>query len=62
MARPRTFSIDDLLDVAETIVTSGDATGLTLRALSAASGASNGSIYHLFRSKEELLARAWLRS
>ncbi|NLA35716.1 MAG: TetR/AcrR family transcriptional regulator, partial [Actinobacteria bacterium] len=32
MARPRTFSIDDLLDVAETIVTSGDATGLTLRA------------------------------
>lgn len=62
MARPRTFSIDDLLDVAETIVTSGDAAGLTLRALSAASGASNGSIYHLFRSKEELLARAWLRS
>lgn len=43
-------------------MTSGDPAGLTLRSLAAATGASNGSIYHAFRSKEELLARLWLRA
>ena len=61
MARTRLYPLDDLLDVAEQIVTSADPAGLTLRALAAASGASNGTIYHAFRSKEELLARLWLR-
>ena len=62
MARRRLHSHDDLLDVAEQLVTSGDPAGLTLRALAASSGASNGTIYHAFRSKEELLARLWLRA
>jgi len=60
--RPRLHSVDDLLDVAERLVTSGDPAGLTLRALASSAGASNGSIYHAFRSREELLARLWLRS
>lgn len=62
MARPRLHSLDDLLDIAEQLVTSGDPTGLTLRGLAGAAGASNGTIYHAFRSKEELLARLWLRA
>jgi AcrR family transcriptional regulator len=62
MPRPRLHSLDELLDVAERLVTSGDPTGLTLRGLATAAGASNGTIYHAFRSKEELLARLWLRA
>lgn len=62
MARSRRHSLDDLLDAAEQLVTSGDPTGLTLRALAASAGASNGTIYHAFHSKEELLARLWLRA
>lgn len=62
MARQRLHTLDDLLDVAEQIVTSGDPSGLTLRSLAAAAGASNGTIYHAFGSKDVLLARLWLRS
>lgn len=62
MPRARLHSLDELLDVAEQLVTHGDPSGLTLRALAVASGASNGTIYHAFHSKEELLARLWLRA
>jgi len=62
MARPRLHSLDDLLDVAEQIVVSGDPGGLTLRGLAVRAGVSNGTIYHAFGSKEELLARLWLRA
>ncbi|SDK55171.1 transcriptional regulator, TetR family [Nocardioides sp. YR527] len=62
MSRQRRHTLDDLLDVAEQIVTSGDPSGLTLRSLATASGASNGTIYHAFGSKDVLLARLWLRS
>ena len=62
MARPRLHSLDDLLDVAEQIVVSGDPGGLTLRGLATTAGVSNGTIYHAFGSKEELLARLWLRA
>ncbi|MBC7277643.1 TetR/AcrR family transcriptional regulator [Nocardioides sp.] len=62
MSRQRLHTLDDLLDVAEQIVTSGDPSGLTLRSLAAAAGASNGTIYHAFGSKDVLLARLWIRS
>jgi AcrR family transcriptional regulator len=62
MARPRTNDLDTLLDVAEQIATSTGTSGLTLRRLAAEAGASNGSIYHSFSSKEELLARVWARA
>jgi AcrR family transcriptional regulator len=62
MPRPRTHDVDELLDVAEQIVTETGTAGLTLRNLAAAAGVSNGSIYHAFSSKEELLARVWLRT
>jgi len=62
MARPRLHSLEELLDVAEELITNGDQAGLTLRSLAVSSGASNGTIYHAFGSKEELLARLWLRA
>lgn len=62
MARPRLHELDDLLDVAERLVTGGDTAGLTLRGLAASAGVSNGTIYHAFSSKEDLLARLWLRA
>lgn len=62
MSRQRLHTLDDLLDVAEQIVTSGEPSGLTLRSLATAAGASNGTIYHAFGSKDVLLARLWLRS
>lgn len=62
MARPRTNDLDMLLDVAERLATAGDPGGLTLRRLAVEAGASNGSIYHAFSSKEDLLAKVWIRA
>lgn len=62
MARRRLHTLDELLDIAEQLVTSGGPTGLTLRSLATAAGASNGTIYHAFHSKDALLARLWLRA
>lgn len=62
MARPRLHAPDDLLDVAEQIVTEADPAGLTLRSLAQRGGVPTGTIYHAFGSKEELLARLWLRA
>lgn len=62
MPRPRTTDLDTLLDVAERIATSTGTSGLTLRRLATEAGVSNGSIYHSFSSKEELLARVWARA
>ena len=62
MARQRLHSLDELLDAAEQLVTGSDPGGLTLRALATTAGVPNGTIYHAFRSKEELLARLWLRA
>lgn len=61
MPRPRVHDIDDLLDAAQRLFAEGGVEGLTLRALASAAGVSNGSIYHAFVSKEELVARLWLR-
>lgn len=43
-------------------MTSSGPAGLTLRSLATSSGAPSGTIYHAFHSKEELLARLWLRA
>jgi AcrR family transcriptional regulator len=62
MPRPRTHDLDSLLDVAEQVAGAEGPAGLTLRRLAAEAGVSNGSIYHAFSSKEELLARVWARA
>lgn len=62
MSRPRLHDLDDLLDVAERLVTDGDPAGLTLRTLATTARVPTGSIYHAFTSKDDLLARLWLRA
>jgi AcrR family transcriptional regulator len=56
------FSTDAILDAARAVIVQRGARGLTVEALAGASGAPVGSIYHRFRSVDEVLARAWLRA
>ncbi|HMT04995.1 MAG TPA: helix-turn-helix domain-containing protein [Solirubrobacterales bacterium] len=62
MARPRTHDIDALLDSAEQLLADKGGSGVTIRALAAATGASSGSLYHAFGSRADLLAHIWLRA
>jgi len=62
MPRPRLHDLDELLDVAEQLVADAGPAGLTSRALATEAGVSNGTIYHAFGSRAELLARVWLRA
>ncbi|CAM3333755.1 TetR family transcriptional regulator [Mycobacterium intermedium] len=62
MPRPRVYDTDRVLDAAESLaVTSGPA-AVTIRAISAAVGVSNGAVYHTFGSRAGLLGRVWLRA
>lgn len=61
MARPRRYDLDDLLDHARALWVEHGQAGLTIRALSGRSGASNGAIYNAFGTRDNLLARVWLR-
>ncbi|MCL2466902.1 MAG: TetR/AcrR family transcriptional regulator [Micrococcales bacterium] len=61
MGRAAKFTDDQLLDAARDVVAIHGATA-TVAQVSAASGAATGSVYHRFRSRDELLARLWLRS
>jgi AcrR family transcriptional regulator len=59
MGRPRQHDLDALLGHARSLWIERGAEGLTIRALSSASGASNGAVYHAFGSRAGLLARVW---
>ncbi|MFZ1163420.1 TetR/AcrR family transcriptional regulator [Mycobacterium sp.] len=62
MPRPRVYEPDRVLDAVETLaVTSGPA-AVTIRAISATVGLSNGALYHTFGSRSGLMGRAWLRA
>ncbi len=61
MGRSRKFTDDQLLDAARDMVAT-HGPGATVAQVSTASGAPTGSIYHRFRSRDELLVRLWLRS
>ncbi|WP_194818807.1 TetR/AcrR family transcriptional regulator [Nocardia sp. XZ_19_385] len=62
MARPRRFTDDQVLDAARELLADPATTRPGIAAISAASGIHIGSIYVRFASREELLARLWLRS
>ncbi|WP_067686713.1 TetR/AcrR family transcriptional regulator [Nocardia jejuensis] len=62
MARPRTHDPDTVLDAAESLAVSAGPAAVTIRAVAAATGMSNGAIYHTFASRSELLARTWIRA
>jgi AcrR family transcriptional regulator len=58
----QTFSTDEILDAAGDIVVRNGPRALTIDAVTRATAAPVGSIYHRFRSVDELLARLWLRA
>jgi AcrR family transcriptional regulator len=62
MPRPRTHDPDTVLDAAESLAVGSGPAAVTTRAVAAATGISNGAIYHTFGSRAELLARTWLRA
>ncbi|WP_378729744.1 TetR family transcriptional regulator [Nocardia brasiliensis] len=62
MPRPRTHDPDIVLDAAETLAAHSGPAAVTTRAVAAATGVSNGAIYHTFGSRAELLGRTWLRA
>ena len=62
MPRPRVHDPDRVLDAAESLAVSSGPAAVTIRAISAAVGVSNGAVYHTFGSRTGLLARAWLRA
>jgi AcrR family transcriptional regulator len=62
MARPRVHDIDMLLDAAEELLADGGAQAVTVRALAERTGASSGSLYHAFGSRNALLGHLWLRA
>ncbi len=62
MPRPRTHDPDTVLDAAEALAVRSGPAAVTTRAVAAATGVSNGAIYHTFGSRAELLGRTWLRA
>ncbi|MFE9577712.1 TetR/AcrR family transcriptional regulator [Nocardia sp. NPDC006044] len=62
MPRPRTHDPDIVLDAVESLAVVSGPASVTTRAVAAATGVSNGAIYHTFGSRSELLGRTWLRA
>lgn len=61
MGRPRRYDRETLIDHARALWVEHGMTGVTVRALRALSGASNGAVYHAFGSRDGLLAQVWAR-
>ncbi|MEV6430400.1 helix-turn-helix domain-containing protein [Nocardia sp. NPDC051463] len=62
MPRPRTHDPDLVLDAAQSLAVQSGPAAVTIRAVAAATGVSNGAIYHTFGSRVDLLGRSWLRA
>ena len=62
MPRPREHDPDRVLDAAEALAVQAGPAAVTIRGISAATGVSNGALYHSFGSRAGLLAQAWLRA
>lgn len=61
MGRPQEIDVDALLGHARALWVAEGMSAVTIRALSARSGVSNGSIYHHFESRNHLLAEVWAK-
>jgi AcrR family transcriptional regulator len=62
MARPQLHPSETMLDAARELLLEQGAGSATVEAIANVSGAPTGSIYHRFGSRDELLARLWLRA
>lgn len=62
MPQPVKHTRDAMLDAARTLILGGGPSAGSARAVSAATGAPSGSIYHRFPHRDDLVAAAWLRA
>jgi AcrR family transcriptional regulator len=62
MGRPALHDTETLLDTARTIAADRGPASVTIAAVSAASGAPSGSLYHRFDDRAALLGQLWLRT
>jgi AcrR family transcriptional regulator len=62
VGRPALHDTQTLLDVALTIAADRGPASVTIAAVSAASGAPSGSLYHRFDDRAALLGQLWLRT
>jgi AcrR family transcriptional regulator len=60
--RPRVYEPDRVLDAVESLAVASGPAAVTIRAISASVGVSNGALYHTFGSRAGLMSRAWLRA
>jgi AcrR family transcriptional regulator len=60
MPRPAKFVREQILDAACALVAASGPASATVTAIAASIGAPNGSIYHRFKTRDELLGRLWL--
>lgn len=62
MARPAKFDEEQILDAALQLISDRGPAAATIGGIARLLHAPVGSIYHRFRSRDELLARLWLRT
>jgi AcrR family transcriptional regulator len=62
MARPEGPTRDAILDAARRLVLDGGPASATVPAVALASGAAPPALYRLFASREQMLARLWIRA
>lgn len=62
MLSPRLQEHDYVLDSTEDLVAQDGIEAVTIRALTKATGVSNGAIYRTFESRGGLLGRVWIRA
>jgi AcrR family transcriptional regulator len=62
MPRPALHPADAVLDAARDLVVQSGPRAVGIRDIARRSGAPSGSLYHRFGSRDELVARAWLRA
>jgi AcrR family transcriptional regulator len=62
MAPPRKHDTDGILDAARKLVLRDGPRAASVAAIARESGAPVGTLYHRFRSRDALLAAAWLRA
>lgn len=60
MARPTRHHADAIIEATLAVASSREMEAVTIAAVSRASGAPSGSIYHRFASRDGLLGAAWL--
>jgi AcrR family transcriptional regulator len=62
MPRPQLHPTDGMLDATRDLILEDGSRSATMEAIADASGAPTGSIYHRFGSRDELIARLWIRA